>query len=1532
MNLEARLKFSAGNLKSEVTKAKGDLKELEAALKNAAKSIGTSQAANASKNVQAVRAEITRLLKEIDRLKAAGTKNLSETTQFRRADILGGSQRVSQMLGKGTGFEAERKAAAKAEADAAREAAKAQRELAAASKEADQNLERLFYQFRNGKGDVVDFSKHAITLRYALYDVAAVSRNIGGSLLQLSGAFIEAGIRQESAFTQVEKTLEGVSQNGVQNLKNGLIELSQTIPVAFQDVSQIAMLGSQLNVAQDELIGFTDTVAKFSALSQMGAEETAMSFGKVANVLGLVGEDGKISGDAMRYLGSAIVAVGYNAAATEQQILRTAQQIGAISTSAGIAATDTIALSSAFASLAIAPEEARGVTVQLFNELNKAANSYVESVKTGSDTLRVFATVAGMSQEKFSKAWKDKSSQSYFRTIGEGANSVKVSMNGATYAFEEFVSGLGKGYDVQKILTQIGLDGVRTSKGLTALAKGFAGIEDQIAIARQNGLEGTFLDVAYSKVADDLNSKILKIKNSLEAFMAAGTDQSPIKEMIGGILDLVNALLIGFQKITANPAGATLVGIALTITTLTGAIGALGAMVLVAGGSMLAMRTALASAAGTGLNLDNVFVKLIATMLGFNREQLVLIGKAQAAKAELQGLAVAGEEAAVGITAAATASKALKWAMAATGIGAIAVLIGSAISGFMEMADAEKKTGAAAGDIKGGLNEAQKSLVDASKASASLKSELQDLFTVINSGADGARKLDSALYSSGQAAKSVGKDFVTNSQALRDYEESVTSAISAAVNAYGDPENQGKLKAFLTQYLAFLQSTGTATAAVVTQINNELAQLGNVQATNITFDFAPFLEGLKDVNTTAAKTLTLLEAVQKSLAKFMNAASVYSGLRDLGGAITGLGASFSSLNAKGGDALNALNSSIEQIVANANDNPQKAANQLKALRQAMWQLGVTSKAAYTVIDTAISATGKKGKAAAKDIKKYYNQLSAGLAEATKKDTRTIDDWANEVSQVISDAFEIRFRGVTAQDAITSGWRDLSSAITDAKNSVQEYQQTLDELNADKGVLEYQYKIAVKYGDALRANKISASLKKINADIVKTTEDKTKAEEKAKVTTNGNTDAAIANRDALRNMAKSYQDYLITLARTTTDQNELNTKADQARAQFMSQGKALGFADSELQTYADTINVDFKTAIKNLPTDITLKLGPTDPIVTAITNFVAKANAELAKISVVDLSGNVITTSNDTGGQTSLDTGGGQSGSSTGSSAPSTGAKASTVYSGSGSGSGGSGSGGTTATPKKPTTAAGVGYKWALVGGSWLRTRINPPATRAGYKTVWNASTESWTQIKIGTISNPLIAPEASVAMDTPGNAGQYKQTSKFVKFGTYAVFPKGEYMAGMNESTSGVTFFYGQTPSPYKIAGNSVLVARDFAGKLPPLSRYATGGFVSGPGTGTSDSIPARLSNGEFVMRAAAVRAHGTDFMNALNQTTAARPSYSFSGAAAGSSSSMVYLSPEDRALLRAAIDRPVNLYTESTKIAQAANEGNVLLARKGTK
>lgn len=79
----------------------------------------------------------------------------------------------------------------------------------------------------------------------------------------------------------------------------------------------------------------------------------------------------------------------------------------------------------------------------------------------------------------------------------------------------------------------------------------------------------------------------------------------------------------------------------------------------------------------------------------------------------------------------------------------------------------------------------------------------------------------------------------------------------------------------------------------------------------------------------------------------------------------------------------------------------------------------------------------------------------------------------------------------------------------------------------------------------------------------------------------------------------------------------------------------------------------------------------------------------------------------------------------------------------------------------------------------------------------------------------------------------------------------------------------------YSIVGDPQLAARwaghtlfgmDFGSKTKGKFGFATGGYVAGPGTGTSDSIPAMLSNGEYVINASAVRRIGVWNLDALNQ------------------------------------------------------------------
>lgn len=77
-------------------------------------------------------------------------------------------------------------------------------------------------------------------------------------------------------------------------------------------------------------------------------------------------------------------------------------------------------------------------------------------------------------------------------------------------------------------------------------------------------------------------------------------------------------------------------------------------------------------------------------------------------------------------------------------------------------------------------------------------------------------------------------------------------------------------------------------------------------------------------------------------------------------------------------------------------------------------------------------------------------------------------------------------------------------------------------------------------------------------------------------------------------------------------------------------------------------------------------------------------------------------------------------------------------------------------------------------------------------------------------------------------------------------------------------------PFPANLGAIATTITAIISGMTSAIStvkgaKFATGGFVSGPGTGTSDSIPARLSNGESVINARSTAMFGP-LLSSLNQ------------------------------------------------------------------
>jgi hypothetical protein len=98
-------------------------------------------------------------------------------------------------------------------------------------------------------------------------------------------------------------------------------------------------------------------------------------------------------------------------------------------------------------------------------------------------------------------------------------------------------------------------------------------------------------------------------------------------------------------------------------------------------------------------------------------------------------------------------------------------------------------------------------------------------------------------------------------------------------------------------------------------------------------------------------------------------------------------------------------------------------------------------------------------------------------------------------------------------------------------------------------------------------------------------------------------------------------------------------------------------------------------------------------------------------------------------------------------------------------------------------------------------------------------------------------------------------------------------VVSMDAAKAGAGAAASQASIPYvgpalAVAAMVTMVAAVMA-LLGGIKKFAGGGLVSGPGSATSDSIPARLSAGEYVVRAAAVRQVGVAFLDSLNGLSA---------------------------------------------------------------
>jgi len=185
--------------------------------------------------------------------------------------------------------------------------------------------------------------------------------------------------------------------------------------------------------------------------------------------------------------------------------------------------------------------------------------------------------------------------------------------------------------------------------------------------------------------------------------------------------------------------------------------------------------------------------------------------------------------------------------------------------------------------------------------------------------------------------------------------------------------------------------------------------------------------------------------------------------------------------------------------------------------------------------------------------------------------------------------------------------------------------------------------------------------------------------------------------------------------------------------------------------------------------------------------------------------------------------------------------------------------------------AGLGAK--ILGPSIVKTAAAQSATKGLARL--GVGTSAGIESVLGAAAPAAGIPAAAVAANTPAIAGGLSAGQLYG--GLAAVGAVSDMTRKPNQGTP--KFFSYHTGTPFDTMEEASAEDRRFEqkmgfsypmGQMPqPTTPFAQGGYIEGPGTGTSDSIPAvikqdgvpvqeaALSDGEFVMTEAAVKGAG---------------------------------------------------------------------------
>lgn len=316
--------------------------------------------------------------------------------------------------------------------------------------------------------------------------------------------------KYETALVGVGKTTD-IQGKKLKNFGKDIQNLSKRIPIATNELLAITQAAGQLGVTGEEnLLKFTETVAKLGVATDLAGEEAAVALTRILTVT----QEGVGNIDKF---GSVIVALGNQFAATESEIVHMATEISRATAIFGVNAGEAAALSAALKSIGVQAELGGSSVGRSFRAISKAINE-------GGSSLKRLEQLTGLAGEEL----------------------VQTFETDATRVFQLFLEGLNRLpiKDVTKELGNFGLKGRQILAVLPALAKRSDLVSDALRVQAEEYKNATALNEEARRAFATLASQAQLLVNDLTRLSVSMGEQfaGDARALINSVREIVNSL------------------------------------------------------------------------------------------------------------------------------------------------------------------------------------------------------------------------------------------------------------------------------------------------------------------------------------------------------------------------------------------------------------------------------------------------------------------------------------------------------------------------------------------------------------------------------------------------------------------------------------------------------------------------------------------------------------------------------------------------------------------------------------------------------------------------------------------------------------------------------------------------------------------------------------------------------------------------------------------------------------------------------